>query len=105
MLKSIIIDSNLSHDSPKKYFQLSLRGKILMKVTKFIIPKYLKTCFDLLLQHREKLGINHQNCYSFALPESSGKTIRHLNANTLLKKFSLECNAQRRDLLTASKIR
>ncbi|XP_037037455.1 uncharacterized protein LOC119075167 [Bradysia coprophila] len=106
--REMIEDANNCHKIPEDVKKLiksrmMIRGKLNRPV-----PVLLKhshdECLDLLLHHRENVGITNRNEFVFALP-SKTKTIKTVSAGTALRTFSNLCGAQNPSSLRGTKIR
>ncbi|KAJ8674482.1 hypothetical protein QAD02_005744 [Eretmocerus hayati] len=91
-------------DVTKNSFILTVSKKF-AKTVKLVVPEGIKLYLDLLLQQRERAGINGENDYLFGLPENNGREKVYLETICTLREFAAEIEVPNPELLTATRLR
>lgn len=86
----------------KQYVRFLIRGKLVRGVP-VLLHKDIVQCVELILKYRSNAGVPDTNPYVFGIP---GKTaFTHLEATSLIRKYSAACGAKHHGRLRGTKLR
>ncbi|XP_043474374.1 uncharacterized protein LOC122506324 [Leptopilina heterotoma] len=78
----------------KSYSRIEIRSKLGRNVP-LLIRCDIEKCIDLLLKYRSEAKVPQKNPYVFGLPGFDKHRFKYLRACILLRKFSVDCGAEK----------
>lgn len=87
-----------------EYVRFTIRGK-LSRTVSVLLDSELQECVELILQYRKKAGVSSSNPYVFGIPNMDSRKHAYLKACDLMRRFSIECEANQPETLRGTTLR
>lgn len=85
-----------------QYYRFLTRGK-LNKTVPILLKKIHVQAIKNIITHRQSIGVTQNNPFIFGMPSKRTGEYNHLDACECLRAFSVECGAERPELLRGTK--
>ncbi|XP_031333648.1 uncharacterized protein LOC116163696 [Photinus pyralis] len=92
-----------SKQTAEQYVRFEIRGKLGRGVPVLLHTDIVK-CIELILHHRSRAGVDVKNPFVFGIPNRSD-SYHYLRATELLRKFAVECGAEKPTTLRGTALR